>query len=187
MIDGEKLVAIALESNASHAAVLETSKIEFHEDFRAACEKNTCGKYNATWSGPPIIGPIKTLIQDVVRFRCGLLFQTLHRVASSFDMKGMFQAGDIHDAVFRDVLKKIRVTYPEEELLPLDKGCCSICPKCAYLDKEPCRNPDEALSSVEAYGMNVIALQKSAGLPYYGGKNTVLYVGLILFNKSYNG
>ena len=77
--------------------------------------------------------------------------------------------------------------YPEEELLPLDKGCCSICPRCAYLDKEPCRNPDEALSSIEAYGMNVIALQKSAGLPYYGGKNTVLYVGLILFDKSCTG
>jgi hypothetical protein len=32
--------------------------------------------------------------------------------------------------------------------------------------------------------MNVIALQKSAGLPYYNGKNSVTYVGMILFNKS---
>ena len=73
--------------------------------------------------------------------------------------------------------------YPDENLLPLNAGCCSICPTCAYLDDEPCRNPDQAVSSVEAYGINVIALQKSAGLPHYGGKNTVTYVGMILFDK----
>jgi hypothetical protein len=31
--------------------------------------------------------------------------------------------------------------------------------------------------------MNVIALEKSAGIPYYYGKNFVAYVGLILFEK----
>jgi predicted metal-binding protein len=184
MLDVEDLVRIALDSNATHAAILDTSKIEFHEDFRKACEKNICRKFDTNWMGPPAIGPIRVLKQRATRYRCGLLFQTVHRVASSFDMKGMLEGAKIHQKVFRDLLENIRKKYPSEDLLPLNAGCCSICEKCAYLDGGPCRHPDQAVSSVEAYGMNVIALEKSARIPYYNGKNTVSYVGLILFDKS---
>jgi predicted metal-binding protein len=184
MVDGEDLVRIALDSNATHAAILETSKIEFHEDFRKACEKNICRKFDTNWMGPPAIGPIRVLMQRAARYKRGLLFQTVHRVASNFDMKGMLEGAKIHEKVFRALLGNIRGKYPSEDLLPLNAGCCSICEKCAYPDGEPCRHPDQAVSSVEAYGMNVIALEKSAGIPYYNGKNTITYVGLILFGQS---
>ncbi|KJR47546.1 hypothetical protein UF75_2047 [Desulfosporosinus sp. I2] len=35
---------------------------------------------------------------------------------------------------------------------------------------------------MEACGIDVMALEKTCGMPYYNGKNTVSYVGLILFN-----
>jgi predicted metal-binding protein len=107
----------------------------------------------------------------------------MHAVASNFDMKGMFAGRKAHEKIFRDLLAKIRERYPSEDILPLDAGCCSLCDKCAYLEREPCRYPDQAVSSVEAYGINVIALQKSACLPYYGGKNSVIFVGLILYDS----
>ena len=181
--DGKELVKIALESNAANAAILDTASIQFHEDFRKACEKNFCRKYDTNWMGPPAIGPIQDLMQKAARYRQGLLFQTVHAVASNFDMKGMLAAAKVHEKVFRTLLDGIRKEFPEEEILPLNAGCCSLCEKCGYLTQEPCRHPDQAVSSVEAYGINVIALQKSAGLPYYKGKESVIYVGLILFNK----
>jgi predicted metal-binding protein len=183
-IDGQSLIAIALESKASHAAILDTANIQFHEDFRKACERNFCKKFDTNWMGPPAIGPIVELTKRAVGYRHGMLFQTIHPVASNFDMKGWFEAAKIHEGVFRLLLARIRKEYPTEEILPLNAGCCQLCPRCAYLDHEPCRNPDQAVSSVEAYGMNVIALQKSAGLPYNNGKNAVTYVGLILFDKT---
>ena len=183
MIDGEDLVSVALESNASHAAILDTSVIEFHEDFRKACEKNFCRKYDTNWMGPPAIGPIGELSRRTTSFSRGLLFQTIHRLNSNFDVKGMFSAAGAHAQVLKELVARIRDEYPLEEILALGAGCCSECGRCAYLDNEPCRNPDQAVSSVEAYGMNVIALQKSAGLPYNNGKNCVTYVGLILFDK----
>jgi predicted metal-binding protein len=182
MVDGENLITIALEAKASHAAVLDVSRIQFHEDFRKACERNVCRKYNASWMGPPVIGPISVLKQRVLQFRRGLLFQTVHPLSSNFDFKGMMAAAQVHDGIFLNLLDKIRQSYPSEELLPLNKGCCSLCEKCGYPDGEPCRHPDQAVASVEAYGMNVIALQKSAGVPYYHGKKAVCYVGLILFD-----
>jgi predicted metal-binding protein len=182
MIDGQTLIAIALEGKASHAAILDVAQIQFHEDFRKACEKNYCRKYDASWVGPPFIGPISALKQQVLQFRRGLLFQTVHAIASNFDMKGMMAAGRVHDEIFLDVTGRIRQAYPAEAILPLNKGCCSICEQCTYPEREPCRHPDQAAPSVEAYGMNVIALQKSAGVPYNHGKESVCYVSMILFD-----
>jgi predicted metal-binding protein len=181
MIIGEELITIALETKAANAAILETSKIEFHEDFRKACENNFCRKYDTNWMGPPAIGPISKLKLQVQQFSHGLLFQSTHPLTSNFDWNGMMEGAKAHNEIFRDIVGKIRQKYPLEEVLPLDAGCCSVCEKCAYQDHEPCRHPDLAVSSVEAYGMNVIALQKMAGIPYYHGKTTVCYVGLILF------
>jgi predicted metal-binding protein len=184
MLTGEELIAIALEAKAANAAVLETSKIEFHEDFRKACEKNLCRKFDTNWMGPPAIGPISELKLRVRQFPHGLLFQSTHPLASNFDWNGMMEGAKVHDAIFREMMDKIRQKYPLEAVLPLNAGCCSVCEKCAYQDGEPCRHPDLAVSSVEAYGMNVIALQKIAGIPYYHGKTTVCYVGLILFGAN---
>jgi len=184
MIDGETLVTIALESRATHAAILDASQIEFHEDFRKACEKNICRKYNSSWMGPPAIGTISELKQKALQFRRGLLFQTVYLLTSNFDIRGMLEAAEAHDKIFLELLNKIRQAYPQEDILPLNKGCCSLCGTCAYVSGEPCRHPDQAASSVEAYGMNVIALQKSAGVPYNHGKYAVCYVGLILFDSA---
>jgi predicted metal-binding protein len=174
----------ASESNVAQAAILDVSQIQFHEDFRKACEKNFCGKYDTNWMGPPAIGSIGALMQKAARYEKGLLFQSVHPIAGNFDMKGMLAGAKAHEAIFRNLLDKLKILSPGEDFLPLNAGCCSLCGKCAYLDQEPCRHPGQAVSSVEAYGINVIALQKSAGLPYYHGKNNVCYVGLILFNPA---
>lgn len=182
MIASEDLIAVALESKAANAAVIETTKIEFHENFRKACENNVCKKFDTNWMGPPVIGPISALKLRVLKFPYGLLFQSTHPLKSNFDWNGMMAGAKAHYEIFRDLVSRIREQYPSEEILPLNAGCCSVCEKCAYLDKEPCRHPDLAFSSVEAYGMNVIGLQKTAGIPHYHGKTTVCYVGLILFH-----
>ena len=181
MIDREELIATALRAGASHAGILETTAIEFHEDFRKACEQNFCRKYDTNWMGPPAVGTIPELRSRVLGFAEGMLFQSTHPVASNFDRKGIEAAARAHDGVFRALVRALRARYPAEEILPLGAGCCSVCERCAYLDGEPCRHPLLAASSVEAYGMNVIALQKRAGLPYYFGKTTVCFVGLILY------
>jgi predicted metal-binding protein len=178
-----ELVKDALESKAQHAAIVDTPKIHFHEEFRAACKSNACGRYDTCWVGPPAIGSIAECIEKVKRFPHGLLFQTVHQVESSFDWEGMMRAEDNHKKVFRNLLAKIKGKYYFNKLLPLDAGCCKICKKCAYLKGKPCRHPDEAVSSIEAYGIDVTAMEKEAGIPYYNGKNTVSYVGLILFSE----
>lgn len=180
--DLNDLVKDALELNASHAAIADTSKIKFHEEFRKACEKNVCRKYDTNWMGPPAIGPIEELMEKARKYKQGLLFQTVIQLNSPFDLKGMNAGYVKHCENFRTILNHIKTKYGLKDMLPLNAGCCSVCDKCAYLDNQPCRHPDKAFSSVEAYGMDVMALEKNSGIPIYNGKNTVSYVALILFN-----
>ncbi|MEJ2111415.1 MAG: DUF2284 domain-containing protein [Acidobacteriota bacterium] len=184
MVRLQQLLKAANDCGIRHAAIVDTSDIRFHKDYRKACEKNACGKYNSNWMGPPAIGPIRELERDVLRFKRGLLLETVHRLDRSFDFKGMRAAAGVHQSIFRKFLDEIRRIYPAEVLLPLDAGCCSYCEKCAYQDREPCRYPDQAVSSVEAYGMDVGHIMKKAGLPYNHGKGTVCFVGLILFDAA---
>ena len=66
-------------------------------------------------------------------------------------------------------------------ILCLGAGGCRICPRCAKQTNEPCRHPDRATPSLEAYGVNVSTLAKTAGMKYINGQNTVTYFGAVLF------
>lgn len=183
-IDSGRLINDALASGAERAAMTNVSKIRFHEEFRKACERNACGKYNTNWMGPPAVGEISELMKRVRKYKHGLIFQTMHSLSGSFDLKGMLEGGEKHRTVLMAILKRLKTSYGFDDILPLSAGCCSYCPKCAYLDGESCRHPEEAMASIEAYGIDAVRLTKDSGLPYHSGKNTVSYVGLILFNPA---
>ncbi|MEY8001322.1 DUF2284 domain-containing protein [Clostridium sp. Mt-5] len=178
------LVKEALELKADHAAMIDVSQIRFYEDARKACERNVCGNYNTNWMGPPAVGPIDKLIAEAKGYNEGLLIQTVHQLSGPFDLKGMKASVQVHEDIFRKILSHVKSKYKFKELLSLSAGCCRLCKVCTYIDGTKCRFPDKALSSLEAYGIDVIALEKSCGIPYYNGLNTVSCVGLVLFNEN---
>ena len=175
------LVKEALTLKAAYACIAEVADIKFNEDFRTLCEQNSCGSYNKNWMCPPAVGPFFDLKEKVLRFEQGLLFQTIHPLEDSFDWEGM-EAGKVeHEKIFRSIFENMRHNYTLKEILPLDAGRCKYCQKCAYLSGEKCYFPDKAVSSLEANGIDVMALVKHSGIPYKNGENTVSYVSLILF------
>lgn len=179
----DKLIDEILQLGASDVLLFDTSVITFNEGFRDACEQNSCGKYGTTWSGPPAIGPISELIKKVKQYKHGIFVQNVFQLEDSFDIEGMEEAAKEHERIFRRILKHIKTNYNFNSLLPLNAGCCTLCPRCTYLDGEPCRYPEEAVSSVECYGIDVYALKRSLGLPLSAGANTVGYIATFLFNE----
>ncbi len=182
-VNFDALIQDALALKADHAAIIEVATIRFVEAFRKACEQNTCRKYNTNWVCPPAVGSFDELKARACQYKQGLLFQTVYQLAKTFDWQGMMDAKKIHDEIFRAILDNVKQEHNLQDILALHAGSCEICPKCAYLDQEKCRFPDQAFASVESYGIDVINLEKTCGMPYYNGKNTVSYVGLILFNR----
>lgn len=178
------LVKAALSLNATKASIAEVAKIPFNKDFRKLCEENSCGSYNKNWMCPPAVGTISDLIKKVFGFKHGLLFQTVHQLEDSFDWEGMQKGQANHEKVFREILENVENRDIFKHILPLSAGPCMYCARCAYLVEKKCYFPDKAVSSVEAYGVDVMALLKEYGIPYSNGQNTVSYVGLILVKSN---
>lgn len=181
--DLKDLVKEALELKVTHASIIEVAKISFNEDFRKQCEQNSCGSYNKNWMCPPAVGPIGDLNNQALNFKQGLLFQTVHQLEDSFDWEGMQEGQANHEKVLRKLLEHVENKDSCTQILPLSVGPCMYCAKCACLLGKKCYFPDKAVSSIEAYGIDAMALLKDYGIPYSNGKNTVSYVGLVLFKE----
>ena len=67
------------------------------------------------------------------------------------------------------------------KFMPMGAGHCEICKRCAYLDNQPCRHPDKAISSAEAYGVDLGKLLISTGLKFNYSDDTIAYVSLVMW------
>lgn len=169
----------AISAGATHVRAAQQEYFLTRPSVLASCEANACGKYGRCWMCPPKIGTLDELSARLQCYATGLLIQNVATLEDSWDFEGMDAAMRAHNTMIRTLGAQVRATFPDAEVLPLGCGSCGYCEKCCCPDT-PCRFPDQAISSVEGYGMDVKALVESCGLHYINGVNTVSYVGLIL-------
>jgi len=174
-----ELIEAAVKCGASAAAVVDVDKITFDREFRDACEKNFCGKYGKNWTCPPDCGDIDEMMAKAKSYKHVLVFQSIGLLEDSYDIEGMQEAAKNHNklmaAVARDVVPLL------ENPLRLGAGGCHVCERCGKMDDIPCRFPEKATVSLEAYGISVTDLASLSGLKYINGVNTVTFFGGILF------
>ena len=97
-----------------------------------------------------------------------LVFQTVTQLKDSFDFNGMKEAAKKHSRIADMINKDIKRQY--DDYLQLTAGECTVCEVCALADDESCRFPDEAISSLEAYCMNVSTLAELCQMKYINGR-----------------
>ena len=174
------LVQTLLDWGAFRAAVVPVEKIEFEPAFRKLCESNACGMYGRSWMCPPHVGPVDELIANARRYRRALVYQTVDTLEDSYDFEGMMAAGQRMNELAQKVRSSLTDLFGAKALY-LGAGGCRMCPVCAKREDKPCRFPDKALASLEAYGVNVSRLAELAGMKYINGQDTVTYFGAVLF------
>ena len=176
----DKLIDGALDLGARKAAVIDTEKIELDRIFRDMCASNACGHYGKCYMCPPDVGDIDELMDRVRGFDYALVYQTVSELEDSFDYEGMIEAKQS----FYPLSQKLRRVFADAGInnaLHLSAGGCGVCKVCAKQTDEPCRHPELAMGSLEAYGFNVSRLAAAAGMKYINGQNTVTYFGAVLF------
>lgn len=181
-MEDQALIDTALSCGAAKATLLDLQQIVLSDTFRAICESNQCGGYGKCWMCPPYIGEIHQLMDTVRSFPRGLWFQTISDIEDSYDIEGMFEAGARHAQVSRRIREKVAPLLKKPFLL-LSCGGCHLCEVCAKQEDQPCRFPDQALSSLEGYGVDVYNTTKDTDLKYINGQNTVTYFGIVLFSE----
>ena len=177
----DTLTEKAIELGAHKASVISAGEISLDRAFRDMCASNACGVYGKCYMCPPDVGDIDELMAEVANYEYALVYQTVTELEDSFDFEGMVEAKKRTYPLaqsMREIFKNCGI----KKVLHLGAGCCGVCKSCAKQTGEPCRFPEKAMPSLEAYGFNVSALAKSAGMKYINGQNTVTYFGAVLFS-----
>ena len=182
----EGIIAHALAEGAFRAAAVDVEKIETDTVFREMCASNVCGNYGRCWMCPPDVGEIDDLMAELKTYDTALVYQSVGQLEDSYDFEGMMDAAAAHNRLtqsMRDYVTPAAFGGQFPKILHLGAGGCHVCETCAKKTGEPCRFPEKALPSLEAYGVNVSKLAAAAGMKYINGQNTVTYFGAVLLGK----
>jgi predicted metal-binding protein len=168
-----------LLSHIHEWAILPTASLSFSPALLDYCKANACGNYNKSWTCPPNCGSIEEQQKKILSHDNVLVFSTKHSLEDSFDYEGMTKGRDLH--------MKISIEIKKTMGNPLVYGA-GDCPVCRNKNKkngcffpDPCPFPKEMIGSIEAAGIDVAKLCKTAGITYKDGKNTVTFFTIVLF------
>ncbi len=177
------LIDDILRLGISRAALIDPSRIEYSETFRKLCEQNTCGYYGKNWMCPPVVGLYSDLKTKASNYKEGIAFQTVHRLSYRRDRKGIKKAFRAHDDALKKLIGYLRTEYGVKEILALGAGPCTYCEKCACEEGKSCVFPENAIASLESYGIDVGALMKMCDMPYKFEEENVTLVGAVFYTS----
>lgn len=181
-MNAESLKALALDCGAAGAEVIHEDQIVTNPVFRDACASGECRIYGKCHMCPPDVGTPEELMALVHSFAGALVFQTVTPLDDPFDMDAMGRAGLELNKLTRRLRARLRGA-DVGRFLALGAGGCRFCTPCAKANGLPCRNPKEALLSMEACCIDVYNTVKDTCLRYNNGENTVTFFGMVLFEK----
>ena len=175
--DPKYWVNIARKCHFFAAFPVDIDTLVPREDVRSMCAADKCGAYGKNWTCPPYCGTLGECAERIRTYSRGILVQTVGKLEKTIDTKGYRRAEEKHLANLHTLYEEIRKAYPDA--LCLGSGGCRVCKECAY--PAPCRFPEKAISSMEAYGLFVTQVCRDNGAQYHHGEKTVTYSACILF------
>ena len=178
-MNDQELLELARNHGFDHTGLLNLSALEFSPEVRSMCAANTCRSYGHCWTCPPHCGSLDEIAVKAAAYHRGILLQSTGKMEDDYDVETMEETGELHDKRFLALVNKIRTIYPN--CLLMSAGACSVCSKCTCPD-EPCRFPDQAFPSMEAYGLWVSKVCDQSGLSYFYGPQTITFTCCILID-----
>lgn len=177
------LIRLAIAQGADHAVVIPQQQVVLSEQFYAICQSNACGQFGRNYMCPPDVGDIEDLMARVREYPQVLVYQTISQLEDSFDWEGMQAAAQRHAQLSQRIRAAVHPLLPVGSL-HLTCGGCGLCEPCAKVEGQPCRFPEDALPSVESYGVDVANTVKGTQLKYINGANTVTYFGMVCYQEA---
>ncbi len=184
MVDSETVLEQARRLGFDSCREFDAGLLVPEERIRACCLENRCGCYNAHHMCPPRVGPLPEIQARLRRFERGVLLQVSRPADVARDREAVVRAKlELHHLVLR--LERRLRRRRLRGLWAMIGGSCQLCPACAAVEEKPCRHPQKARTSLEALGIDVVALQQKLGLDAAFHPDRITWTGCILFGDSH--
>ena len=161
-------------------AYLDPKELEFSDRIRWICQ-HECPMYGSTWACPPGVGSVEECKCTCLGYENCLMISTIVEVDDIADINNTLATRREHEEITNQVAQLIRDQGVEPYVLSTE--ACAICERCAYLDGQPCRHPQQMHPCVESHGINVIPVLEACGIEFQYGENVVTWVSLLLFQE----
>ena len=161
------------------AAYIDTADVVQDPSFRKFCEDNLCGKYNANYSCPPDCGTVEEVQERLRPGKRALVLQSIWEIGSYDNKDGIQQSKKAHNAAILRFTEKLRQAGVQG--FCLGYGGCPLCDPCKRVNNEPCAHPEQKISCMSAYCIDVAKLAEKCGLEFAWVPEKLFLFGMYIF------
>ncbi|MFH1625021.1 MAG: DUF2284 domain-containing protein [Pseudomonadota bacterium] len=179
----EELILFAGELGISALREFDPSLLVPEERIRLFCVEDKCGNYGKNYMCPPYVGPIGQIKERLAKYKTGILFQYSEPCDVKKNRKEVEKTKiDFHKRVLQ--LEDFLNDKGLADVWGLIGGTCGLCTDCYAKLREPCPYPGSARPSLEAMGIDLIALLKRFSLDAEFHSDRITWTGCLLFNQT---
>lgn len=164
------------------AAMLPPEQIPVDPSFRAYCEQNLCGHYGANYSCPPDCGSPEALHRSILQERQILIVETIWKIKGYADKAGVRHARVTHNAAVLRLME--RLTAAGYAGFCAGYNGCPLCDPCKRVENRPCAHPEQRISCLSAYCVDVAQLAKRCQLEFAWQQDRLYLFGMIAFHET---
>lgn len=162
-------------------AMVEPERIPMDPKFRAYCQENLCGKYNANYACPPACGTVEQLRERLCRQQYVLILEKIWPIGGYGDKQGMNCARRAHNAAVLTLMEKARAGGFAGFCCGYNG--CPLCEPCKQETGEPCAFPDRQISCMSAFCIDVAELARRCSLPFAWSEEKLHLFGMLALRK----
>jgi len=173
------IVALAKELGFDQVGAINASDVVTSAELSAACNPQSCEKYNTCWTCQPAAGPFEEIREaHIASKKAGVIVQTVRDDIDYWeDWELVAETRTLHNSRLDRLAAMLREEF--DGVLEFSTGGCDVCGECSYPDA-PCKRPDEQRMALSAHGVSVGATCQNAGVDYSFENGRLRYVGMIL-------
>ena len=161
------------------AAYIDTADVVQDPSFRKFCEDNLCGKYNANYSCPPDCGTVDEVQQRLKAGKRALVLQSIWEIGSYDNKDEIQKSKKTHNAAILRFTETLR--QAGHKGFCLGYGGCPLCDPCKRVNNEPCAHPEQKISCMSAYCIDVAKLAEKCGLEFAWVPEKLFLFGMYIF------
>ena len=161
------------------AAYIDTADVVQDPSFRKFCEDNLCGKYNANYSCPPDCGTVEEVQERLRSGKRALVLQSIWDIGSYDNKDGIQKSKKTHNAAILRFTETLRQSGHKG--FCLGYGGCPLCDPCKRVNNEPCAHPEQKISCMSAYCIDVAKLAEKCGLEFAWVPEKLFLFGMFVF------
>ena len=153
-------------------------ELEFNDRIRWICQ-NECPMYGKSWACPPGVGSVECCRERCLGYENCLLISTIAEVSDIADLEETLATRPDHEALTNQVAAIMEEMGSKPYIRSTE--ACTLCERCAMLDGQPCRLPEQMHPCVESHGINVVPVLENRGLDFQFGANVVTWISLLFY------